>query len=80
MYNVHVFHLMTHMFNNSFLMLQDAAIEATFSDHSHVGSIRALAVSPSGILASGSTDETIRLFNLRKRVEFGNLMHHKGKN
>ncbi|ELU14628.1 hypothetical protein CAPTEDRAFT_211065 [Capitella teleta] len=57
---------------------KDAEIESTFSDHSHVGSIRSVAVSPTGILASGSTDETIRLFNLRKHVELGCLMHHKG--
>lgn len=38
-----------------------------------------MAVSPTGILASGSTDETIRLFNLRKHVELGCLMHHKGQ-
>lgn len=53
-------------------------MEATFSDHSHTGSIRAVAINEDGFLASGSSDETIRLFNLKKNTEVGCLMQHEG--
>ncbi|XP_046578076.1 p21-activated protein kinase-interacting protein 1-like isoform X2 [Haliotis rubra] len=35
-------------------------------------------MSTKGILASGGTDETIRVFNLRKGTEIGSLVHHSG--
>jgi len=45
----------------------------------HSSSISCLAIQPNGnILASGGSDETIRLYDLRKRVEVGTLMHHEG--
>ncbi|KAL4235633.1 p21-activated protein kinase-interacting protein 1-like protein [Mactra antiquata] len=53
-------------------------IEASFTDNSHTGSIRCVSISKNGILASGSTDETIRLFNLKKQKELGSLIHHDG--
>ncbi|XP_069127462.1 p21-activated protein kinase-interacting protein 1-like [Argopecten irradians] len=52
--------------------------EQSFTDHSHMGCVKALAVSKKGILASGSTDEAIRLINLKKRTELGSLMQHSG--
>ncbi|KAI0209819.1 p21-activated protein kinase-interacting protein 1-like [Lamellibrachia satsuma] len=54
------------------------SLETSFTDHSHTGCVKTLAVSKRGILASGSSDETIKLLNLRKRREIGTLMHHKG--
>ncbi|XP_074642593.1 p21-activated protein kinase-interacting protein 1-like [Tubulanus polymorphus] len=53
-------------------------LEPSFTDHSHTGCVKALAISPKGVLATGSSDETIKLFNVRKRVELGSLMHHDG--
>ncbi|XP_067679198.1 p21-activated protein kinase-interacting protein 1-like [Haliotis asinina] len=50
----------------------------SFTNHSHSGSIKALAMSTKGILASGGTDETVRVFNLRKGTEIGSLVHHSG--
>jgi len=51
---------------------------SSFTDHSHTASVKTVAISTNGIAASGSSDESIKLFNLRKRVEIGTLLHHKG--
>ena len=40
--------------------------------------MKTVAVSNKGVLASGSTDETIRLLNLKKQRELGSLVHHSG--
>ncbi|XP_077489793.1 p21-activated protein kinase-interacting protein 1-like [Amblyomma americanum] len=48
-----------------------------FTNHSHMGSVRC-AASGGKFAASGSTDETIRLFNMRNRSEMGSLMQHEG--
>ncbi|XP_077991664.1 p21-activated protein kinase-interacting protein 1-like [Glandiceps talaboti] len=48
-----------------------------FTEHSHTGCIRCLAVSDTH-LASGSTDETIQLYNLKMKREIGALMQHEG--
>jgi len=40
--------------------------------------VKSVAISPAGIAVSGSSDESIKLFNLRKRVEIGTLLHHEG--
>ena len=61
-------------------VFQGYHLETSFTDHSHTGCVKAVAISKRGILASGSSDETIKLFNLRKRREIGTLMHHKGEN
>lgn len=55
-----------------------AALNLSFTDKSHCASIRALAVSSSQLLASGSADETIQLFDLKTRQEAGTLMKHSG--
>ncbi|XP_062617383.1 p21-activated protein kinase-interacting protein 1-like [Saccostrea cucullata] len=57
---------------------KDFQLEPSFTDHSHSGCIKHLAVSRKGILASGGTDETIQLFNLKKRSQLGSLGHHSG--
>ncbi|XP_046361632.2 p21-activated protein kinase-interacting protein 1-like isoform X1 [Haliotis rufescens] len=54
------------------------AFSQSFTNHSHSGCIKALALSTKGILASGGTDEMVRVFNLRKGTEIGSLVHHSG--
>ncbi|KAJ2822215.1 60s ribosome biogenesis protein mak11 [Coemansia furcata] len=43
----------------------------------HIGCIKAVSVG-GRYLASGSTDEVIKLYDLKKRVELGSLHEHKG--
>ncbi|XP_033737166.1 p21-activated protein kinase-interacting protein 1-like [Pecten maximus] len=52
--------------------------DQSFTDHSHMGCVKTLSISKKGILASGGTDETIRLINLKKRTELGSLVQHSG--
>lgn len=59
--------------------LQKYEFTTCFTDHSHTASVRSIAVSESGVAASGSADETIKLFDTDKRVEIGSLLHHQGK-
>lgn len=45
----------------------------------HVSPIKAVAASPSGKwLATGSADEIIKVWDLKRRKEIGGLMHHEG--
>ena len=46
----------------------------------HVSCIKAVAASPNGgkWLATGSADEIIKVWDLRRRKEVGGLMHHEG--
>ncbi len=46
----------------------------------HVSCIKAVAASPQGgkWLATGSGDEIIKVWDLRRRKEIGGLMHHEG--
>jgi protein MAK11 len=46
----------------------------------HVSCIKAVAASPQGgkWLATGSADEIIKIWDLRRRKEIGGLMHHEG--
>ncbi|GFO37103.1 P21-activated protein kinase-interacting protein 1-like [Plakobranchus ocellatus] len=53
-------------------------LETSFTDDSHRGALRCVAVSPSGVLASSSTDDSIRLHSLKKRKEIGSLFEHSG--
>ncbi|XP_046852981.1 p21-activated protein kinase-interacting protein 1-like [Xenia sp. Carnegie-2017] len=55
----------------------EAKFEAAFSDHGHSGCVKSVACNQK-YLASGSTDESIRLFELRKRVELGRLTQQEG--
>lgn len=48
-----------------------------FTDQGHAGCIKTVA-SNGRYLSSGSTDETIRLFDLKKHVEVGTLMEQSG--
>ncbi|KAM3573468.1 hypothetical protein VYU27_004576 [Nannochloropsis oceanica] len=60
-----------------------AALKMTFAYTPHQGSVRSLAVPRGGakaglLLVSGGMDEHIRMYDLRKRAEAGELLHHKG--
>lgn len=57
--------------NNKYVLHQ------SFTNHTHCGSIRTLAISDRYV-ASGSTDETVKLFNLRSRTEVGSLIQQEG--
>ena len=58
-------------------MLQGLSFVPSFTNHSHCGSIRSNATCKQ-FLASGSADESIRLFNLKTRCEYGFLQQHNG--
>ncbi|KAK1173660.1 p21-activated protein kinase-interacting protein 1-like [Acipenser oxyrinchus oxyrinchus] len=51
--------------------------EADFTHHAHTASLSAVAVNDRYI-ATGSKDETIQLYDIKKRVEHGSLLHHDG--
>jgi protein MAK11 len=46
----------------------------------HVSCIKAVAASPGGgkWLATGSADEIVKVWDLKRRKEIGGLMHHEG--
>ncbi|KAG5637845.1 hypothetical protein H0H81_002982 [Sphagnurus paluster] len=56
------------------------ALKPTFIFPAHVSCIKAVAASPEGgkWLATGSADEIIKVWDLRRRKEIGGLMHHEG--
>lgn len=47
----------------------------------HISSVKAVASSPNGgkWLATGSSDEIVKVWDLRRRKEIGGLMHHEGE-
>ncbi|OCH96292.1 WD40 repeat-like protein [Obba rivulosa] len=55
-------------------------LKPVFIFPAHISSVKAVAASPQGgkWLATGSTDETIKVWDLRRRKELGGLMHHQG--
>ncbi|CAH1253630.1 PAK1IP1 [Branchiostoma lanceolatum] len=56
---------------------EECKLEPTFTDNSHTGCVKAVA-SGGHVLASGSTDETIHLYNMESRTELGTLLQHDG--
>lgn len=52
-------------------------LEQTFASPSHIASVRAVSCGGK-FLATGSSDETIQLYNMRTRKEMGSLMRHSG--
>ncbi|KAJ2849647.1 60s ribosome biogenesis protein mak11, partial [Coemansia brasiliensis] len=56
---------------------EQVTLEPQFIFPAHIGCIKAVATG-GRYLASGSTDEIIRLYDLKKRVELGSLHEHKG--
>lgn len=57
---------------------QKYQFEQTFADHSHTASVRAVACR-NDLLASGGADEIVKLYNMRRRTEAGQLMDHQGE-
>jgi protein MAK11 len=55
-------------------------LKPIFAFPAHVSCIKAVASSPQGgkWLATGSADEIIKIWDLRRRKEIGGLMHHEG--
>ncbi|KAJ7233009.1 WD40-repeat-containing domain protein [Mycena rebaudengoi] len=55
-------------------------LKPVFIFPAHVSCIKAVAASPNGgkWLATGSADEIIKVWDLRRRKEIGGLMHHEG--
>ncbi|XP_024137647.1 p21-activated protein kinase-interacting protein 1-like [Oryzias melastigma] len=51
--------------------------EADFTHHTHTASISAVAASQRFVV-TGSKDETIQLYDMKKRTEHGALLHHDG--
>ncbi|XP_051258567.1 p21-activated protein kinase-interacting protein 1-like [Dicentrarchus labrax] len=51
--------------------------KANFTHHAHTASISAVAASERFVV-TGSKDETIQLYDMKKRVEHGALLHHDG--
>ncbi|XP_063676151.1 p21-activated protein kinase-interacting protein 1-like [Bolinopsis microptera] len=58
-------------------LTDDINFEAQFVDKSHSGCVKSVACN-NRYLATGSSDESIRLLDLHKRVELGALMQHSG--
>lgn len=55
-------------------------LKPMFMFPAHISSVKAVAASPRGgkWLATGSADEIIKVWDLRRRKEVGGLMHHEG--
>ncbi|XP_027691562.1 p21-activated protein kinase-interacting protein 1 isoform X1 [Vombatus ursinus] len=50
---------------------------ADFTHHGHAASLSAVAVN-NRFVVTGSKDETIHIYDMKKKVEHGALMHHNG--
>jgi len=55
------------------------SLDTSFTDDNHRGALRCLAVSPSGVLVSCSTDDSIRLHSLHRRKEIGGCFSIQGQ-
>jgi protein MAK11 len=55
-------------------------LKPVFIFPAHIAGIKAVAASPEGgkWLASGSSDEIIKVWDLRRRKEIGGLLQHEG--
>ncbi|XP_044075943.1 p21-activated protein kinase-interacting protein 1-like [Siniperca chuatsi] len=51
--------------------------KANFTHHAHTASISAVAASERFVV-TGSKDETIQLYDMKKKIEHGALLHHDG--
>ncbi|XP_023126821.1 p21-activated protein kinase-interacting protein 1-like [Amphiprion ocellaris] len=51
--------------------------KANFTHHAHTASVSAVATSQRFVV-TGSKDETIQLYDMKKRIEHGALLHHDG--
>ncbi|XP_060100212.1 p21-activated protein kinase-interacting protein 1 [Heteronotia binoei] len=53
------------------------AVSPDFTHHAHNASLSAIAVNDTYVI-TGSRDETIQIYNMKKRVEHGALLQHNG--
>ncbi|EHB10723.1 p21-activated protein kinase-interacting protein 1 [Heterocephalus glaber] len=51
---------------------------ADFTHHTHTASLSAVAVN-SRFVVTGSKDETIHIYDMKKKIDHGALVHHNGK-
>ncbi|KAB1261519.1 p21-activated protein kinase-interacting protein 1 [Camelus dromedarius] len=51
---------------------------ADFTHHAHTASLSAVAVN-SRFVVTGSKDETIHIYDMKKKIDHGALVHHNGK-
>lgn len=51
---------------------------ADFTHHAHTASLSAVAAN-NRYVVTGSKDETIHIYDMKKKVEHGALVHHSGK-
>jgi WD40 repeat protein len=59
--------------------ISDWSLKPVFIFPAHVSCIKAVAASSNGKwLATGSADEIIKVWDLKRRKEVGGLMHHEG--
>lgn len=63
---------------SSVFLFQDWTSTQDFSHHAHTASLSAVA-SNNRYIATGSKDETIQLYDMKKKIEQGALLHHDGK-
>lgn len=56
---------------------QEWTPKADFTHHAHTAAITTVAASERFVV-TGSNDETIQLYDMKKRVEHGALLHHNG--
>lgn len=52
--------------------------KADFTHHAHTAAITSVTASERFVV-TGSKDETIQLYDMKKRVEHGALLHHNGR-
>lgn len=60
------------------LPLQAWTPVADFTHHAHTASLSAVAVS-SRFVVTGSKDETIHIYDMKKKLDHGALVHHRGE-
>lgn len=56
---------------------EEWTVKPNFTHHAHTASVSAVATSER-FIATGSKDETIQLYDMKKRIEHGVLLHHNG--
>ncbi|XP_034744002.1 p21-activated protein kinase-interacting protein 1-like [Etheostoma cragini] len=56
---------------------EEWTVKANFTHHAHTASISAAAASERFVV-TGSKDETIQLYDMKKKTEHGALLHHDG--
>ncbi|KAJ3207949.1 hypothetical protein HDU82_003111 [Entophlyctis luteolus] len=55
------------------------SVNQTFTYPAHISSIKTVAISPSGkFLATGASDEHVKVYSLHRNKEIGTLFHHTG--